>query len=347
MTNHMVGLNALGEYWLFARGVSRVTALGFATRIGRFRRWPSHDVLIDEPLSLAEDRTNRLRSIYTKCAQNLWDGPTVFRDAVTRHGGIQLERPERVALAHIISTLMWGELAAWIISAELAERLDDPDARMAASSQVFDEARHFYVLRDYLALLHVPTPPLDPYFAAAVRSLLDSRDLTLKLMAMQILAEGSAQSIFRFLAESGVEPVLCEILPYIERDEARHVGLGILHLPERLSRLSPRQCRRVSNRIVGIGDMLGVSQLRAVDHYRTLGLDPRELFRLADGLLTNLSGKLGTVPGTGEPYFRSDDPADPRYEKKLDFIFPKEGSSRPASARLFLRAVALGARAFS
>src|SRR6201999_1242888 len=111
---------------------------------------------------------------------------------------------------------------------------EDPDARMAASSQVFDEARHFYILRDYLALLHVPVPPLDPYFATAARSLLASRDLTLKLFAMQILVEGAAQAIFRFLSTQSVEPVLSEILPYIERDEARHVGLGILHLPNML-----------------------------------------------------------------------------------------------------------------
>src|SRR6185436_6719392 len=96
-------------------------------------------------------------------------GPAVFREAVSRHGGIQLEREKRLSLAHPISMLMWGELAAWIVSAELTERLEDPDARMAASSQVFDEARHFYTLRDYLALLHVPVPPLDPLFAAAFR----------------------------------------------------------------------------------------------------------------------------------------------------------------------------------
>lgn len=343
----MVGLKDLGTYWLFARGISRAAALGVGTRIGRFRRWPSRDVLIDEPLALAEDRTNRLRAIYTKCSQNLWDGPAVFRDAVSRHQGIKLDRERRVALAHIISTLMWGELAAWSVSAELAERLEDPDARMAASSQVFDEARHFYVLRDYLALLHVPTPPLDPYFAVAVRALLDSRDLTLKLMAMQILAEGSAQSIFRFLADSGVEPVLCEILPFIERDEARHVGLGILHLPERLERLSRRECRRLAERIYAIGDMLGISQVRAIDHYRTLGLDPRELFRMADGMLTNLSGKLGNVPGTDEPYLRTDDPSHPSYEKKLDFVFPLAGTRRPPAVRLFGSVIDMGARALS
>jgi len=324
-------------------GFGRVLRLSFWGKLGRFRAWPSTQLLIEEPLALAEERTNRLERIYQKCTQNMWDGPKVFREAVSRHGGIQLSVEKRRALAHVISTLMWGELGAWIVSAELAERLEDADARMAASSQVFDEARHFYILRDYMALLHVPVPALDPFFVAGVRSLLATRDLTVKLMAMQILAEGAAQSIFRFLADHEVEPVLTEILPYIEQDEARHVGLGILHLPERLSRLSPRQCRRLAKDVYAIGDMFGLSAVNTLPHYETLGLDPRELFRRADGLLTNLAEKLGNVPGTNQRYFRTDDPRDPAYDEKLALLLPQPGEKSGAS-RAIRGLVDLGAR---
>jgi hypothetical protein len=281
--------------------------------------------------------------IYQKCTANIWDGPTVFRDAVNKHGGIQLSTEKRKALAHVIATLMWGELGAWIVSAELAERLEDSDARMAASSQVFDEARHFYILRDYMALLHVPVPTLDPFFIAGIRSLLTTKDLTIKLMAMQILAEGAAQSIFRFLADKEVEPVLTEILPFIEQDEARHVGLGVLHLPERLSRLSPRQCKRLAKDMYAIGDMFGLSAVTTLQHYETLGLDPRELFRRADGFLTTLSEKLGTVPGTNRPYFRTDDPKDPAYEQKMALLFPENGQ-RSGTSTTIRGLVGFGAR---
>src|SRR5262249_18838712 len=189
-----------------ANTVLHATGACVAGRVGRFRAWPSDALLLDEPLALAEAKTSRLRRIYAMASDAVWDGPQVFREAVARHGGIQLSPAGRAALAYPISMLMWGELAAWIVSAELAERLEDPDARMAASSQVFDEARHFYVLRDYLALLHVPVPRVDPYFAAAARSLLATRDLTLKLFAMQILAEGSAQAIFAHLGGARREP---------------------------------------------------------------------------------------------------------------------------------------------
>jgi hypothetical protein len=326
----------------FPKIVARSMGVALVARMGRYRRWPSNTLLLDEPLALTEERTSRLRRLYAHAQRDAWDGPAVFREAVTQHGGIQLSEEKRRALAHPITMLTWGELGAWIVSAELAERLEDPDARMAASSQVFDEARHFYILRDYLALLHVPVPPLDRYFAIAARALLTTHDLDLKLFAMQILAEGTAQAIFRFLTESEIEPVLGEILPYIERDEARHVGLGILHLPERLAQRSPRARRRLATHVLAIGDLFAATQLRYIPHYWALGTDPRDLFRRADRLLHELSNKLGSVPGSGEPYFRTVDPSNPDYERNLDIVIPREGVEPPPGARALRRLLDIG-----
>ena len=333
------------EAFVIAKVVRRSIGVALTARVGRFRSWPPPGLLLDTPLALAERRTSRLRRIYAHASQNAWDGPELFRQAMAKHGGIQLSPERRAALSHPITMLTWGELGAWIVSAELAERLEDPDARMAASSQVFDEARHFYTLRDYLAALHVPVPALDPYFAIGVRRLLMSRDLTLKLFAMQILAEGAAQAIFRFLCEAQVEPVLCELLPYIERDEARHVGLGIVHVPERLERLSRRRIRALASRVGAIGDLFAATQVRLLDHYLALGADPRELVRGADKMLHELSRKLGDIPGTHEPFFRTDDPSQPDYDGKLDFMLPRPGEPPPAAARALRRVIDFGARA--
>jgi len=321
----------------------RTVGVALVARASRYRSWPSSAALIDEPLALAEARTSGLRRIYANGHRDAWDGPAVFREAVSKHGGIQLDSEKRAALVHPMTMLMWGELAAWIVSADLAERLEDPDARLAASSQVFDEARHFYLLRDYVALLHVPVPQLDPYFRIAVRRLLCSRSLELKLFTMQILTEGAAQAIFRFLADARIEPVLTEILPYIERDEARHVGLGILHLPERLARLGPRRCRRLANKVGAIGDLFLANQIRYLHHYRTLGLEPRDLIRRGDKMIHELSQKLGTVPNTGEPYFRSEDPKAPGYEERLDRLFPPAGAEPSSDARILQRLIDFGA----
>jgi hypothetical protein len=241
--------------------------------------------------------------------------------------------------------LMWGELAAWIVAAELAERLEDPDARLAASSQVFDEARHFYVLRDYLALLHVPVPKLDRYFAIGVRRLLATRDLTVKLFAMQLLAEGTAMVIFRFLADARIEPVLTEILPYIERDEARHVGLGVLHLPQRLGGLPVKKLLRIRDVTYGIGDLFGATQIRYARHYALLGADPRDLMRGADKMLHELSQKIGPIPGTDLQFFPTNPTQSPHYEEGLDLVLPRPGREGRLLGRLIRGAIELGARA--
>ncbi len=332
---------------IITRVIARALRNGVQARFGSFRDWPNQALLIDEPLALAEERTSRLRRIYDNAGRDLWDGATVLRDAMERHGGIDLSPEKRAALVHPLVGLMWGELGAWIVAAELAKRLEDPDAKMAASSQVFDEARHFYVLRDYVAALHVPVPRLDPYFAVAVRRLLATRDLTVKLFAMQILAEGAAVVIFRFLQEAKVEPVLTEILPYIERDEARHVGLGVLYLPGRLRELPMRKLLRIRNTTYGIGDLFGVAQIQNARHFQTLGLEPRDLIRSADKMLFELSEKIGPVPGTDLRFFPVNPTDNPAYEKKLDLVAPAAGQRPSRMAKVAQRTFDLGARILS
>jgi hypothetical protein len=330
---------------VLARVVRRAVSNSLRARFGRFRDWPNDALLLSEPLALAEQQTDRLRRIYQNAGRDLWDGPAVFREAVEKHGGIQLSREKRLALAHPISMLMWGELAAWIVAAELAERLEEPDARLAASSQVFDEARHFYVLRDYLALLHVPVPKLDRYFAIGVRRLLATRDLTVKLFAMQLLAEGTAMVIFRFLADAKIEPVLTELLPYIERDESRHVGLGVLYLPKQLGKLPVKKLLKIRDVTYGIGDLFGATQIRYAHHYAALGADPRELMRGADKMLYELSQKIGPIPGTDLEFFPTNPTQSASYEDGLDLVLPRPGTERRRLGRVLRAVIEYGARA--
>lgn len=330
---------------VLGRVVRRAVSNSLHARFGRFRSWPNDALLLDEPLALAEQQTDKLRRIYANALRDAWDGPALFRAAMEKHGGIQLEREKREALAHPISMLMWGELAAWIVAAELAERLEEPDARLAASAQVFDEARHFYVLRDYLAALHVPVPKLDPYFAIGARRLLATKDLTVKLFAMQILAEGTAMAIFRFLADAKIEPVLTELLPYIEKDESRHVGLGVLYLPQRLETLSRRELMRIRDVTYGIGDLFGATQIRFARHYATIGADPRELIRNADKMLHELSQKIGPIPGTDLQFFPTNPTKAPSYEENLDLVLPRPGTEGRLLGRVLRGVIDFGARA--
>jgi hypothetical protein len=329
---------------VLGRVVWRAVSNSVRARVGRFRSWPNEALLLDEPLALAEQKTDRLRRIYSNALRDAWDGPALFRQAIATHGGIQLSREKRVALSHPLTMLMWGELAAWIVAAELAERLEDPDARLAASAQVFDEARHFYTLRDYVAALHVPVPKLDPYFAIGARRLLATSDLTVKLFAMQLLAEGTAMAIFRFLVDAKIEPVLSELLPYIEKDEARHVGLGVLHLPERLAKLPRKELLRIRDVTYGIGDLFGATQIRYAKHYALLGADPRDLIRSADKMLHELSLKVGPIPGTDLHFFPTNPTKSPTYEANLDLVLPRPGKESRWLGRALRFTIELGAR---
>jgi hypothetical protein len=137
--------------------------------------------------------------------------------------------------------------------------------------------------------------------------------------------------VFRFLSDSEVEPVLCDLLPYIERDVAR----------------SPAECKRIAWQVATIGNLFGAAQVRLVRHYRTLELDAPELFRRADRMLWGLSKKLGSIPGTATPYLWADDPDAPGYERKLAFVFPPPGSRPPPAVRLFHGFLDVTARALS
>ncbi|HLL22874.1 MAG TPA: ferritin-like domain-containing protein, partial [Kofleriaceae bacterium] len=192
-------------------------------------------------VGLAEARTDTVARIYHKGHEQAWDGRKTLDDLCEKHGGIAFPEDKKRAMGKVASVLLWGELAAWSISADLAVKLEDTPAKMAASSQVFDEARHFYVLREYLWRAGIEVQRLGGWSRQLLVELLETENLLYKVVGMQLLVESTAVVMFRELAAAKLEPVLTELLYYFERDEARHVGLGVLTLPEVLEGLSDRE----------------------------------------------------------------------------------------------------------
>ncbi len=204
-------------------------------------QFPPYELGDHSIVGLAQARTDTVARIYHKGHEQAWDGRTVLDDLVAKHGGIHFPADKREAFSKVASVLLWGELAAWSISADLALKLEDTPAKMAASSQVFDEARHFYVLRDYLWRANLPVARLGGWSRRLLVELLETENLLYKVVGMQLLVESTAVVMFRKIAEAKLEPVLTELLYYFERDEARHVGLGVLTLPDVLEGLSDRE----------------------------------------------------------------------------------------------------------
>src|SRR5690606_37158720 len=102
-------------------------------------------------------RLAKCERIYHRGQEMAWDGREILPMLIAKHGGIVVDETKKEALKRVFAIIMWGELAAWKISAQLADTIVPLEAKMAATSQAFDEARHFYVMHDYLTELgYVP-----------------------------------------------------------------------------------------------------------------------------------------------------------------------------------------------
>src|SRR6185295_4963168 len=227
-------------------------------------------------------RLDRASNIYHRGQDLAWSGREVLAALVDKHGGVHVPEGKKQALRDVFGPIMWGELAAWKISAQLADRLEPLEAKMAATSQAHDEARHFYVMHDYLelALGAVPrrVPPASEKLLAIV---LQAEGLAEKLMGMQLQVETTALTLFQHAREARICPVLSELLPYFEKDEARHVGLGTQVLPLLMRRMNRLEGAQLTAFTLRVTFWLLASNHAMEPGLRALGLDPRRLLTLA------------------------------------------------------------------
>jgi hypothetical protein len=226
-------------------------------------------------------RLTKCQNIYHRGQELAWDGRDVLAEQLAKHGGIHLADDKRKALERIFNIILWGELAAWKISAQLADGLEPLEAKMAATSQAHDEARHFYVMHDYLTALGYTPRRMDRAPQAVLDLVLETRDLATKLLGMQLLVETLALTVFQSVRELDVEPVLTELMRYYERDEARHVGLGMQYLPSLLARMPRRKIMRLITFQVHIMGW-ALAELRVLrPDFEVLGIDPRMILERA------------------------------------------------------------------
>ena len=166
-----------------------------------------------EILSSKNSINNRtLETLYHKGQSNIWDGKETLSSLVKEYGKTDLSKEQIKSIENIFSVIFWGEYAAWNISSELALRLDSFEAKMAATSQAHDEARHFYVMRDYLDHIGVEPKPLPRHAARTLNFVLDTDNLAKKLLGMQLMVEPIAITIFKLVIKSNIDPVLCNLL---------------------------------------------------------------------------------------------------------------------------------------
>jgi hypothetical protein len=288
--------------------------------------WPPYHLVEESIADRARAKLDRLERLYHVGQEQAWDGRSVLESLIARHGRPRIDPAVREPALRLLSILLWGELAAWAISADLAERIDDVEAKMAATSQAHDEARHFYVLRDYLAAMGEPVPRLGGIGRSLLLAILGTPSLEQKLVGMQLLVESNALAIFRGLVEARIEPVLTELLPYYEKDEARHIGLGVMYLPRLVARLGPVEragLMAFQLRCVGLLMSGGLVLREAI---ATLGMDQRAQTAYAVRLQDSVLEEMRTVERGGRRGLLN--PSRGIGPKVISFLYPPADAPR-------------------
>ena len=242
-----------------------------------------------------------LTGVYHKAQENIWDGREILQTILKKHGGsINLEEEKLNSLMRIFTMILKGEDAAWKISLQLASMLENIPARLAATSQAHDEARHFYVMRDYLDLCNHQPPALPSTVTQALTMVSSTDNLAKKLLGMQLMVEPVALTIFQEIRRANIEPVLSDLLVYFERDEARHMALGVVHLPMVMKTLNPITLVSLTTwqyRLFML-ELNGLKDLK--QDFENLGLSTDHLFALAEkkqlDALGEVSSQLGWSP---------------------------------------------------
>ncbi len=122
------------------------------------------------------------------------------------------------------------------------------------------------------------------------------------------MVEPVAITLFRLVRNSEVEPVLCELLEYYEKDEARHIALGVQYLPTLIQNMSYPELffLFIWQLKVMITEVDGLKELEK--DFEVLGFEPDEVFKMAEKkqleAMEMLGEELGVSPAIWQPMRR-------------------------------------------
>jgi len=259
------------------------------------------------PFDIHYDEKNHLDKVYHRGQENIWDGIKVLDGLFERFPNdiVDLNDDQIRALENILGIILWGEFAAWTTASEMSARFDDYGAKMAAVSQAHDEARHFYVIRNYLQerLDYKPKSIFRPALRV-LEEISQTKSLAKKLLGLQLMVEPVAITIFRFLRKSEIDPILSEVMPLFEQDEARHIALGVKYLPSLIKEMS--LLRKIGFIMWQIKLILyEIRGLKCIEEdLKTLGICPKEVFEFAENKQIACLKELSAEIGVGEKIWR-------------------------------------------
>jgi hypothetical protein len=213
------------------------------------------------------------------------DGRVIADELIDIHGSPLWERlsaTDRVFLnrriaAWRLSVLMYGEQGALLTCSQLVDVVKGTDQKFFQATQVMDEARHNEVLDRYLTeRLDGVRYPMPVNERELFDSILSESRWYLKTIALQLVAETFAVALFKMMAESACDPVLAEVCRRILADEARHMGFGMLSLPDVVTQASAPERRELEDYTVFALEKT-LTGFFPLEPYQELGLGPAEI----------------------------------------------------------------------
>lgn len=131
-----------------------------------------------------------------------------------------------------LSQFLHGEQGALLCTAKITETVPWYDAKLYASTQVVDEARHVEVFARYLDEKLGGGYQVNAHLRMLLDDIVNDSRWDMTYLGMQVMVEGLALAAFGFMHQLTEEPLLKQLLRYVMSDEARHVAFGVLSLKE-------------------------------------------------------------------------------------------------------------------
>ncbi len=142
-----------------------------------------------------------------------------------------------------ISQFLHGEQGALLCTAKIVETVPWYDAKLYASTQVMDEARHVEVFARYLDEKLGGGYQVNAHLRMLLDDIVNDSRWDMTYLGMQIMVEGLALAAFGFMHQLTSEPLLKKLLRYVMSDEARHVAFGVLSLREVYDEMSDAEIK--------------------------------------------------------------------------------------------------------
>ena len=202
-----------------------------------------------------------LRKLYEKAKTGQWNATTdlpwdtqvdleqvVSADQVAIMAGLDPNRYDGTVIEHwtdkewlafgieqrkwTLSQFLHGEQGALICTAKITETVPWYDAKLYASTQVVDEARHVEVFARYLDEKLGGGYQINAHLRMLLDDIVNDSRWDMTYLGMQVMVEGLALAAFGFMHQMTEEVLLKQLLRYVMSDEARHVAFGVLSLKE-------------------------------------------------------------------------------------------------------------------